>query len=97
MCYNLLESKGDAIMAEKGTVVTIEEQVSYHLENMTVPVPQYMVKPCVEAIEAVKAKDYDRVIALPEKAHTVDLEGNTYSTAMAWEIVLRLHLENWIK
>lgn len=84
-------------MAENGEIVTLEEQISYHLENMTVPVPQYMVKPCVEAIEAVNAKDYDRVITLPEKAHTVDFEGNTYETAMAWEIVIRLQLTNWIK
>lgn len=84
-------------MAEKGTIVTLEEQISYHLENMTVPVPQYMVQPCVEAIKAVNEKDYDRVITLPPKAQTVDLQGNTYSTAMAWEVVYRLHLENFIK
>ncbi len=82
---------------EKGHVMTLEEQVAYHLEYiLTVPVPLYMVEPCVAAIKAVTDHDLDRVIDLPEKCHTVDENGNTYTTAYAWEIMYRFHLDGFL-
>ena len=66
--------------------------ISIHLSaNHYPPVPQSMVLPCIEAIEAYHELDSDREIAMPEG---VSYRGR--NTAPAWAIIEQHHLEAWL-
>lgn len=57
----------------------IEATVSYWLQyNMYPPVPQTMVEPCVQAIHAALADEWEEDIALPDG---VTYKGNTWAPA----------------
>ena len=71
----------------------IETQVGIHLKsNHYPPVPDFMIAPCVEAIDAVNdAGLWDLEIPMPE--------GVTYkglTTAPAWAIIEQHHLNAWL-
>jgi hypothetical protein len=71
----------------------LEQGIAYHLQgNHYPPVPLCMVTPCVEAIDAYWADDYDRLIEMPEG---VSYKGQTH--APAWAIVEQHHLSAWLQ
>ena len=71
----------------------IETQIGINLKsNHYPPVPEFMVAPCIEAIDAVNdAGLWDLEIPMPE--------GVTYkglTTAPAWAIIEQHHLNAWL-
>ena len=71
----------------------IETQIAIHLKsNHYPPVPEFMVKPCIEAIDAVNDLGlWELEIPLPE--------GVLYKgmpDAPAWAIIEQHHLDAWI-
>lgn len=71
--------------------ITYEQQIAWHLQgNHYPPVPTSMVQPCIEAIDAYWADDFDLEIKMPEG---VLYKGQT--TAPAWAIVEQHHLNAW--
>jgi hypothetical protein len=74
------------------TDATLEEQIGWHLQgNHFPPIPKSMVKPCLEAIDAVNEGYWDKMIGLPEG---VGYQGLTAAPANA--IVEAHHLDTWI-
>ena len=71
--------------------LSIEAQLSIHLQyNHYPPVPQSMVQPCVEAIEAYWNDDTCALISLPEGVYW-----KGQSSAPAWAIAEGHHLDPW--
>lgn len=74
------------------TELTLEDQITWHLKgNHFPPIQKSMVKPCIEAIEAGNAGDWEKLIGLPDG---VGYKGLTAAPAHA--IVEAHHLETWI-
>jgi hypothetical protein len=72
--------------------ISLEQAIGYHLQgNHYPPVPLTMVEPCIEAIDAYYAEDYDLEIEMPEG---VSYRGKT--TAPAWAIIEQHHLQAWL-
>jgi hypothetical protein len=70
----------------------LEQAIGYHLQgNHYPPVPLSMVQPCIDAIDAIHAREGDTPIALPEG---ITYKGRT--TAPAWAIVEQHHLDFWL-
>ena len=71
----------------------IETQVAIHLKsNHYPPVPEFMVKTCVEAIDAVNDLGlWELEIPLPEGVSYKGLH-----EAPAWAIIEQHHLDAWI-
>jgi hypothetical protein len=66
-------------IAESG--ISLDQQLAWHLTgNHYPPVPTSMVQPCIEAIQAINAGDYDKAIALPDG---VGYKGRTDAPARA--------------
>ena len=77
-------------MKESG--LNFEAQIEWHLQsNHYPPVPAWMVKPCIEAIDLCNAGDADELVDLPEGC---TFKGST--TAPAYAIVDQHHLGAWI-
>ena len=78
------------------TTLDLETQLKYHLQgNHYPPVPVQMVQPCIEAIDAYYADDFNREIAMPKvNDYQITYKGKT--TAPAWAIVEQHHLEWFI-
>lgn len=73
------------------TDLSMEAQLSIHLQSNFYPsVPQSMVQPCVEAIEAYWNDDVFALISLPEP---VLWKGQ--SSCPAWAILEQHHLSPW--
>lgn len=71
--------------------ITLEEQIRWHLlSNHFPPIPESMVQPCIEAIDAFFEDNLDKLISLPEG---VGYRGLT--VAPAREILIQHHLEAW--
>ena len=71
--------------------VTFEQQIAWHLQgNHYPPVPLSMVQPCIEAIDAYWADEFNLEIEMPEG---VFYKGKT--TAPAWAIIEQHHLSAW--
>ena len=72
--------------------ITLEQQISWHLTvNHYPPIPEYMVEPCIEAIDLVNEGNWTEKVYLPE--------GVTWRgliAAPAGVIVEQYHLEPWI-
>lgn len=70
-----------------------ETAIKFHLEsNHYPPVPEVMVAPCIEAIDAYNAEETDGVITLPK--------GVTYrgmATAPVLSLIKNYNLEAWLK
>ena len=72
--------------------ITLEQAIGYHLQgNHYPPVPLIMVQPCIDAIDAIHAGEYDTPIALPEGVKYKDR-----TTAPAWAIAEQHHLDAWL-
>ena len=66
--------------------------IGIHLSsNHYPPVPNSMVLPCIEALEAYWEDETDREIKMPEGVSYKGLD-----TAPAWAIVEQHHLEAWL-
>ena len=78
-------------LASGDFVQSIEQQIAIHFSsNCYPPVPQFMVAPAIEAINAINEGDNPE-IDLPSG---VEFRGS--SSAVAWEIVNALRLNAWI-
>lgn len=72
--------------------ISLEQQIRIQLRsNHYPPVPLSMVDPCIEAINAGREEDYDRLIDLPEG---ITWRGSTSAPARA--IIEGHHLDPWI-
>lgn len=73
-------------------IMDLERGLAIHLtSNHYPPVPVYMVQPCVDAIDAANAEDYDTLIELPEG---VSYRGA--SAVPAHVIINEFHLGAWV-
>jgi len=74
------------------TDLDLSQQISWHFSgNCYPPVPQFMVEPAIEAINACNEGDYDLEISLPDG---VEFRGS--STVSASKIVDSLRLDAWL-
>jgi len=85
------------------TDVSLEQQLAWHLQgNHYPPIPNAMVQPCIDAIDAYWEEDYDRLIQLPIDG--VDRNGEPFQIrwrdgsdkAPAWALVEHAHLDSWL-
>ena len=93
MGSNLTTEMTDGTLEDLGIHLDIEQQIAIQLRsNHYPPVPLSMVKPCIEAIDAVNDLGlWDADIELPEG---VSWKGNTFAPAHA--IIEAHHLDAWI-
>lgn len=79
-------------LADYDLGLDLSTAIGIHLSsNHYPPVPQSMVLPCIEALEAYWEDDTDRQISMPE--------GVTYKgldKAPAWAIIEQHHLDAWL-
>mgnify|MGYP006271589193 FL=1 len=79
-------------LAEMDLGLSLRDSIRIQLTaNHYPPVPVSMIDPCIEAIDAVNAEDYNRLIKLPEG---VSYRGEDSAPASA--IVEAHHLEAWL-
>jgi hypothetical protein len=93
MGSNFATEMADGTLEDLGISLDIETQIGIHLSaNHYPPVPKSMIKPCIEAIDAVNDLGlWDLEIPMPD--------GITYkglTTAPAWAIIEQHHLDAWI-
>jgi hypothetical protein len=93
MGSNFANEMAGGVLEDLGISLDIETQIGIHLSaNHYPPVPKSMVKPCIEAIDAVNDLGlWDLEIEMPE--------GITYkglTTAPAHAIIEQHHLDAWI-
>ena len=79
-------------LADYDLGLDLSTAIGIHLSsNHYPPVPNSMVLPCIEALEAYWEDDTDREITMPEG---VSYRGR--NTAPAWAIIEQHHLEAWL-
>ena len=93
MGSNLANEMASGVLDDLGIHLDIETQMSIHLSaNHYPPVPKSMIRPCIEAIDAVNDLGlWNADIEMPE--------GVTYkglTTAPAWAIIEQHHLDAWL-
>ena len=72
--------------------LSLAQAVAWHLQsNHYPPVPTSMVRPCLEAIEAVDAGELDHEVELPEG---ITFRGR--SSCGVWDIVEGHHLHSFL-
>ena len=85
------------------TNLSLEQQLSWHLQgNHYPPIPQVMIQPFMEAIDAYHEDDLNKLIKLPFDG--VDREGNPFQIrwrdgsdhAPAWALIEHGHLDTWL-
>ena len=93
MGSNMANEMASGVLEDMGIHLDIEQQISIHLRaNHYPPVPTSMVKPCIEAIDAVNDLGlWNADIELPEG---VSWRGKNYAPASA--IIEAHHLDAWI-
>ena len=93
MGSNFATELADGTLNDLGIQLDIETQIEMHLRgNHYPPVPSSMVKPCIEAIDAVNDLGlWDAPIELPEG---VSWRGETHAPASA--IIEAHHLDAWL-
>jgi hypothetical protein len=93
MGSNMANEMASGVLEDMGIHLTIEQQIGIHLSsNHYPPVPSSMVKPCIEAIDAVNDLGlWDADIELPEG---VSWKGSNYAPAHA--IIEAHHLDAWL-
>lgn len=70
----------------------IKTQLRWHLtSNHYPPLPESMVEPCIEAINAYKENDMDKLIKLPE-----DMRWKNQDHAPVRAILEDMHLDAWL-
>jgi len=90
---NFATELADGTLNDLGIQLDIETQIEMHLRgNHYPPVPSSMVKPCIEAIDAVNDLGlWDAPIELPEG---ISWRGETHAPASA--IIEAHHLDAWL-
>jgi len=90
---NFATELADGTLSDLGIQLDIETQIEMHLRgNHYPPVPSSMVKPCIEAIDAVNDLGlWEAPIELPEG---VSWRGETHAPASA--IIEAHHLDAWL-
>ncbi len=79
-------------LADYDLGLDLSTALEIHLSsNHYPPVPNSMVLPCIEALEAYWEDETDREIPMPEG---VSYRGQ--NTAPAWAIIEQHHLEAWL-
>jgi hypothetical protein len=79
-------------IGDLGIALDIESQIGIHLQSNHPPVPKTMIKPCIEAIDAVNdAGLWDLDIPLPEGVLWKGL-----TSAPAHAIIEAHHLNAWL-
>jgi hypothetical protein len=79
-------------LADYDLGLDLSTAIGIHLSsNHYPPVPNSMVLPCIEALEAYWEDETDREIPMPEG---VSYRGQ--NTAPAWAIIEQHHLEAWL-
>jgi len=93
MGSNFANEMASGVLDDLGIQLDLETQIGIHLSsNHYPPVPSSMVKPCIEAIDAVNDLGlWDADIELPEG---VSWKGSNYAPAHA--IIEAHHLNAWI-
>ena len=93
MGSNMANEMASGVLEDMGIHLDIEQQIGIHLRsNHYPPVPLSMVKPCIEAIDAVNDLGlWNADIELPEG---VSWRGKNYAPASA--IIEAHHLDAWI-
>ena len=93
MGSNFATELADGTLNDLGIQLDIETQIEMHLRgNHYPPVPSSMVKPCIDAIDAVNDLGlWDAPIELPEG---VSWRGETHAPASA--IIEAHHLDAWL-
>lgn len=93
MGSNFATELADGTLNDLGIQLDIETQIEMHLRgNHYPPVPSSMVKPCIEAIDAVNDLGlWEAPIELPEG---VSWRGETHAPASA--IIEAHHLDAWL-
>ncbi len=93
MGSNMANEMAGGVLEDMGIHLDIETQIEIHLKsNHYPPVPSSMVKPCIEAIDAVNDLGlWNADIELPEG---VSWRGLTYAPASA--IIEAHHLDAWL-
>lgn len=93
MGSNMATEMADGTLDSLGIHLDLEQQISIHLRgNHYPPVPTSMVKPCIEAIDAVNDLGlWNADIELPEGVLWRGL-----TTAPAHAIIEAHHLDAWI-
>ena len=93
MGSNFATELADGTLNDLGINLDIETQIEMHLRgNHYPPVPSSMVKPCIEAIDAVNDLGlWEAPIELPEG---VSWRGETHAPASA--IIEAHHLDAWL-
>mgnify|MGYP003334964174 FL=1 len=93
MGSNFATELADGTLSDLGIQLDIETQIEMHLRgNHYPPVPSSMVKPCIEAIDAVNDLGlWEAPIELPEG---VSWRGETHAPASA--IIEAHHLDAWL-
>ena len=93
MGSNMANEMASGVLEDMGIFLDMEQQIGIHLSsNHYPPVPSSMVKPCIEAIDAVNDLGlWDADIELPEG---VSWRGSNYAPAHA--IIDAHHLHAWI-
>jgi hypothetical protein len=93
MGSNMANEMADGTLEDLGIHLDIETQIGIHLSsNHYPPVPKSMVKPCIEAIDAVNDLGlWELEIELPE-----GVAWRGMNTAPAHAIIESHHLEAWI-
>lgn len=76
---------------EMAELLPMEEAIAWHLSaNHYPPVPQSMVQPCMEAIDAYWEDELDKMIELPKP---VKWKGRSHAPARV--IIIQHHLDAW--
>lgn len=93
MGSNMANEMASGVLEDMGIHLDIETQIEIHLRaNHYPPVPSSMVKPCIEAIDAVNDLGlWNADIQLPEG---VSWRGKNYAPASA--IIEAHHLDAWL-
>ena len=78
---------------EMAEMLEIESAIAWHLQaNHYPPVPQSMVKPCLEAIDNAIAGDWLKMVEMPEG---VSYRGSRFAPTDA--IIEQHHLHAWVE
>lgn len=79
-------------LSMRDTDLPIEQQIEWHLNyNCYPPVKSDLIGACVEAIQAIKDQDENKLIDLPS-----DITWRNQNSAPAIEIATGFHLEAWL-
>jgi len=84
---------GSVQAAEMAELLEIESAIAWHLKaNHYPPIPETMVKPCLEAIDNANLGLWHNEVELPKG---VWYKGR--NTAPTWAMIEQHHLDTWVE